>query len=99
MNLHLRFTGDLWEYQGEAPWVFVTLPVEDADEILDKVPDRGGFGSVKVEVRIGGSTWQTSVFPDKAAKSFVLPVKKAIREREGLSPGDSVDVELLIEVG
>lgn len=98
VELVIRFKGALWEYQGEAPWVFVTLPVEDADEILDKVPEPGGFGSVKVDVSIGESRWQTSVFPDKASGSFVLPVKKAIRDREVLSPGDSADIELRIEI-
>lgn len=98
MGLVIHFNGTLWEYQGEAPWVFITLPAEDADEILDKVPEPGGFGSVKVAVTIGESRWQTSVFPDKASGSFVLPVKKSIREQEGLSPGDTADVELRIAV-
>ncbi len=98
MELVVRFSGTLWEYQGEAPWYFITLPVEDSDDILERVPARRGFGSVRVSVTIGESRWQTSLFPDKAAGSFVLPVKREIREREGLSPGDTSDVELRIAV-
>ena len=32
-----EFSGVLWEYPGEAPWVFITLAVEDADEIHARV--------------------------------------------------------------
>jgi hypothetical protein len=98
MELVVRFSGNLWEYQGEAPWHFITLPEEDSDDILERVPERRAFGSVRVSVAIGGSRWQTSLFPDKAAGSFVLPVKREIREREGLSPGDTTDVELRLAV-
>ena len=95
-KLVIQFTEALWEYQGEAPWVFITLPVEDAEEIEARVADRAGFGSIKVDVVIGGSRWQTSLFPDKGSGSFVLPVKRAIREQEDLAPGDTVIVTLHI---
>jgi hypothetical protein len=95
-ELVIQFTEALWEYQGEAPWVFITLPVEDAEEIEARVPERAGFGSVKVDVVIGGSRWQTSLFPDKRSGSFVLPVKRAIREQEDLAPGDTASVTLHI---
>lgn len=43
---------------------------------------RRGFGSVKVEVRVGASRWSTSVFPQKQGGWF-LPVKKAVCRAEG----------------
>lgn len=95
--IELQFTAQLWEYQGEAPWVFVTLPEEDADVIEERVPDRRGFGSVKVTVVIGDSEWNTSLFPDKESGSFVLPVKRAIREAEGLSIGESAEITVVID--
>jgi len=95
----IEFEATLWEYQGEAPWVFVTLPNEDADEIEDRVAKKGGFGSVRVTAEIGGSKWQTSLFPDKASASYVLPVKRAIRDHEDLAPGDTARVTLTIELG
>ena len=54
---------------------------------------RRGFGSVKVEVAVGGSRWSTSVFPQKKGGWF-LPVKKAICRAEGLTEGDEVEVQL-----
>ena len=54
---------------------------------------RRGFGSVKVEARIGASRWPTSLFPQKKGGWF-LPVKKAICRAEGLAEGDEVEVML-----
>ena len=98
VELVIQFNEALWEYQGEAPWVFITLPAEDAEELRERVPQRAGFGSVKVNAVIGESRWQTSVFPDKGSGSFLLPVKRAIREQEDLAPGDTTSVTLHIEV-
>jgi hypothetical protein len=47
-------------------------------------------------VRVGGSEWQTSVFPQKGGTWF-LPVKLSVRRAEGLDEGDTVDVELELQ--
>jgi hypothetical protein len=60
---------------------------------------RRGFGSVRVRVTVGATTWNTSIFPDTKSESYVLPVKKAVRSSEGLGDGSSVDVRLtLVEI-
>ncbi len=90
-----RFRADLWMYAGDNPWYFVTLPFVHADEIEElasSAPSRRGFGSVRVRVTVGGTTWNTSVFPDSKAKSYVLPVKKQVRLAERLVEGAPVDV-------
>jgi hypothetical protein len=87
-----QFSGALWEHGGENTWVFITLPVRDTDEIADRAPRRPGFGSVKVDVRVGETEWATSLFPDKALGSYVLPVKRSVRDREQLAIGDVAEV-------
>ena len=85
----------LWD--GEAAWHFARLPQDAAEEVrLMSGPPRG-FGSVRVRVRLGATTWDTSVFPDKASGSFVLPVKKQVRSAEGVAAGDVVRLDLLVE--
>lgn len=74
-------------------WTFVSLPADGSGEIRDLVGGHaGGFGSVRVAVTIGSTTWQTSIFRDAAKQVYVLPVKKAVRAAEGLATGDSVRV-------
>lgn len=87
------FRTELWRYTGESPWHFVTLPFDQADEIDEIAAEsKRGFGSVRVEVTIGASTWRTSLFPDTKAESYVLPIKKQVRIAERLEPGQPVDV-------
>ena len=93
--VQFRFEAPLWMHTGEAAWHFVTLPPAVADEIEDATAGtRHGFGSVPVLVTIGATTWTTSIFPDTKARSYVLPVKKAVRRAEGLADGDLVKVTL-----
>jgi len=90
-----RFRAELWLHQGDAAWHFVTVPGEVSDDIEARTVDqRRGFGSVRVRVTIGGSTWDTSVFPDSKRQAYLLPVKKDVRRAEGISAGDDVDVHL-----
>jgi hypothetical protein len=89
-----EFEGELWLWPGDAAWVFITVPEGLSDEILDAAPRTGGFGSVKVEVTVGDSIWQTSLFPDSKRATYVLPVKKAIRTAESIDVGDRTTVRL-----
>ena len=92
-----EFTADLWRYTGEAAWYFVTLPHDVADDIDEITGEaRRGFGSVRVEVTVGSTTWRTSVFPDTKSESFVLPVKKAVRVTEGLEDGSPVVARIVL---
>lgn len=97
MSETYTFTAPLWLWQADtAAWTFVTVPPEVADEIEDATPMKGGFGSVKVEVTIGATTWQTSLFPDNERETFILPVKKAVRVAESIDDGDTAEVSLVI---
>jgi hypothetical protein len=94
-----HFTAELWRWDArqQDTWTFVTLPQEVSAGVEDEADAQGpraGFGSVRVEVRIGPSLWRTSLFPDKASGCFVLPVKRAVRQANGVEEGDSVEVVL-----
>lgn len=94
----VRFVAELWAHgEGPGSWHFVTLPLEVADELRARAGPRGGFGSIRVAVTIGGSRWRTSLFPESGSRSMVLPVKRAVREAEGLEAGDPVSVVLDLE--
>ena len=94
MSRH-TFESRLFAWDPERPdsWVFATLPQElsdDIDETARLTAQPRGFGSVRVEVTVGGSTWSTSLFPSKTEGAFVLPVKKAVRRAEQLEVGQPV---------
>lgn len=92
------FTAELFRWQGDGAWFFVRVPQEISDDVRDSLTGPpGGFGSVRVDVTIGASTWTTSLFPEKASGTYVLPVKKAVRAAEGIDDGDTVAVEIGLE--
>lgn len=89
------FAAELWSSETDAAWCFVTVPVDLSDTIEFIVAGREprrGFGSVRVEVTTGATTWRTSLFPDKGRGAYVLPVKRAVRDAEGLHVGEVVEV-------
>ncbi|MGW7484909.1 DUF1905 domain-containing protein [Nonomuraea muscovyensis] len=88
----------IWDARRADSWTFVSLPVEESEAIQDMTGgSRRGFGSLRVRVTIGGSSWKTSIFPDKRRGCYALPIKRTVREAEELGAGDvtSVTVELL----
>ncbi|UWF76800.1 MULTISPECIES: DUF1905 domain-containing protein [Microbacterium] len=75
-------------------WFFATLPEELSADIRELPAPPRGFGSLRVNVRIGTTTWRTSIFPGRSG--YLLPVKKAVRDAEGIGDGDVVLVDLEI---
>ncbi|MFC4997867.1 DUF1905 domain-containing protein [Dactylosporangium cerinum] len=94
------FEGELWSWDARRAdsWVFVTLPEDESEEIRDVAGGvRRGFGSLRVRVTVGGTSWKTSIFPGSGGGAYVLPLKRPVRKAESLELGDvaSVTVELL----
>jgi hypothetical protein len=93
------FEAVLFRWEGNAAWHFLALPEDVTDEIDERWGhSAGGFGSVPVEVTVGGTTWRTSIFPDTKRGTFVLPVKKPVRTKEGLSDGSAAQVTLTVRL-
>lgn len=95
----MRFTFDAelwrWAARSDASWIFVTVPSELSEEIRDLVGDLvRGFGSVRVDARIGGTAFRTSIFPGGDGGAYVLPIKRAVRVAERIELGDTAIVEL-----
>ena len=92
-----EFDAPLWRWEARANdvWTFVSLPEVLSDELLELgEPYARGFGSLRVEVAVRDTVWRTSVFPDGARRAYVLPVKRAVREAEGLTVGVPAHVRL-----
>lgn len=89
------FEAELWAWSARRElWVFAALPEDASAEIGDEPRPPSGFGSVKVWVELGSSRWSTSIFPDSDRKAYVLPVKKVVRDAEGVGVGDVVEIRI-----
>ncbi len=105
MDETLTFSGNLrvWTGGQTGKWYFVAIEGAAAEELsgtalMRRLEGRArGWGSIQVKARIGDSSWQTSVFPQKdkrGAPGWLLPVKAAIRRAECLDDGSAVSVVL-----
>ena len=95
----MEFEAELWRWSATRAdsWVFVTVPEDVSDEVRDRAGPPAGFGSVRVEVSLGSTTWRTSVFPSNESPGcFALPVKKAVRRAEDVEPGDTATFRLRV---
>ncbi|WP_121253361.1 DUF1905 domain-containing protein [Nocardioides ferulae] len=87
-----EFEAEIWEVE-QGSWAFVTLPGEVGDDLRLLAGPPRGFGSIRVEVSCGATTWRTSVFPDKR-RGYLLPMKRAVRRAESLEIGDPARLRL-----
>ncbi|GAA1987338.1 DUF1905 domain-containing protein [Microbacterium pumilum] len=92
----IEFESEVWQWgaRDDSSWFFATVPPELSEDIREIPRMPRGFGSVRVRARIGGSEWTTSIFPDKGSGTYALPLKKAVRDAEGLEKGASTLVRL-----
>ena len=91
----MEFIGELIEWRGPAPYHFIRVPPDVADELHSLAPMLSyGWGVIPVTVRIGSSEWTTSLFPKDGG--YLVPIKDRIRFADGLVLADVVSVELAI---
>ena len=83
-------------------WHFVTIPPEVSEKIEKKYKNvHGGWGSLPVRVKFGKVSLETSMFKNKRDKNYltyILPLKKTIRQEVGIQDGDVVDFTLEIKI-
>lgn len=79
----------------KASWYLVPITRKIGQEIKEKYGKAAkGFGSLKVEVTLGKSVWQTSIFPDKYSGSYILFLKAKVRKAEDIEAGEKVKFKI-----
>ena len=101
-NPTFTITTNLWLWtteKGPAKWHFLSIKGETGEEVKAHaamarlemgVAKKRGWGAVKVQVTIGDTMWETSIFPGTDDDAYLLPVKAAVRKAEGLVLDDEV---------
>lgn len=91
-----RFSAPLWEWNGKGSWHFITVPQDISGIIRMSVPQKAGFGSVRVVAETKGTRWKTSLFPDSKTGCYLLPIKSEVRKQAALTIGDDLDIGMSI---
>lgn len=86
------FEGEVVEWRGPAPYLFVVMPEEDSETLKEASRELAYWGQVPVHVRIGATEFTTALFPKRGR--YLVPLKAAVRSAEGIVEGDLVAVTL-----
>lgn len=89
-----QFEAELIHWRGPAPFVFAPLTPELSDEVKDAARGRMYWGQVPVTATIGGTTFETAMWPKDGR--FLLPIKVAVQRAERIDVGDPVSVVLTL---
>lgn len=91
--MELSFDAEVIEWRGPAPFYYAAVPEQEAEDIAAVARDLTyGWGCIPAVVRIGTTTWETSIFPKDGG--FLVPLKVAVRRAEDIALGDVVPVVL-----
>ncbi len=95
--MDLEFSGCVIEWRGPAPYYYLPLPEEEAENVREVAAMATyGWGVIPVAARIGEVDFETSLFPKDGG--YLLPLKDAVRKPAGITVGDEVAVELTIRM-
>ncbi len=93
--MHLTCTGPIWFWKGPAPWYFVTVPPDAAQQIraVSQMVTYG-WGVIPVQAQLGGTTWKTSLIPKDG--QYLIPLRASIRKAERVGINDIVTIQLAL---
>ena len=92
------FKGKMWKYKGPSGWHFVTLPKTLAQKIrrIHSLSEEG-WGRLPATACIQETKWDTAIWYDSKAKSYLLPIKAIVRRTQKLETGKNIHVKLIIQ--
>ena len=86
------FTGEVIEWRGPAPYLFVAMTPEDSEDLKEAASGLTYWGQVPVHVTVGGTEFTTALFPKDGR--YLVPVKAAVQRAEAIGEGAIVEVAL-----
>ena len=96
--MDFEFEGEIFHWRGPAPYLFVAVP-DEASRAINLVSSMVsyGWGCIPVRVRIGETEWKTSLFPKDGR--YLVPIRLSVQKSECLELGDTVLIQMRMEVG
>lgn len=97
--MRIKVTTTVWLYPGMAgAWHFASLDKVSTEKVKNhqKGKPRAGWGAVPVDVKIGKTSWRTSIFPDSKSGAYILPLKAEVRKKENIYEGNEITFSCVI---
>ncbi len=97
-ELIISFTAEVIYWRGPSPFFFLRVPEKDVltiNKIAKQVSY--GWGVIPSDVTIGSTEFYTALIPKDG--SYLVPLKKVVREATKVDLGNKVKVEIRISTG
>lgn len=91
-GMEWTFTGEVIEWRGPAPYLFVAMTPEDSEDLKEAARGLIYWGQVPVHVTIGDTEFTTALFPKDGR--YLVPVKVGVQRAEAIGEGAIVEVIL-----
>jgi len=93
--MELCVRGEVFFWRGPSPFHFVAVDDEASDEIRQIAGALTyGWGMIPCQCTVGATTFETAMWPKDGG--YIIPLKKAVRDRESIAVNDDVTVVLRI---
>lgn len=97
-SVTIEVRGSVIFWKGPAPWFFVTVPPKQTKQIQEIAKQvTYGWGCIPCDVTVGKTTVYTALIPKDGL--YLVPLKVALRKKEGIEEGDTISLTLEIGVG
>ena len=98
IKIKYNFNATIWLHSfAKGGWYFVSLPKEMSKEIRENLKwQEEGWGRLKATATVKGTTWETAIWFDSKKKTYLFPIKSAIRKAKHLEIDNIIEVMLEI---
>ena len=95
--MEFTVTGTMIEWRGPAPYWFLPFTHDDSAMIDELKPMLTyGWGCIPVSVRIGRTTFTTSIMPKDGV--YLIPLKVVVRKAESLAEDSPIRARVTFEL-
>lgn len=91
------FKAKVWQHGAPSGWYFVSLPKEMGKEIRTNLKwQEEGWGRLKAIASIGQTNWDTAIWFDTKADTYILPLKADIRKKANIALHDELEITVFV---
>lgn len=91
------FSAELWQHPSPGGWYFVSVPENLASEIRSHLSwQEEGWGRMKAHASLDSLEWETAIWFDRKAGTYLLPIKAEVRKKTKIQVGQSLNIQLFI---
>ncbi|WP_422860009.1 DUF1905 domain-containing protein [Flagellimonas sp. S174] len=96
-KIKYQFKTKMWRHNAPGGWHFVSIPKDISKEIRKNLQwQEEGWGRMKAIARIDHVQWDTAIWFDSKADTYILPIKAEIRKKTKLEMDQKLSMAIWV---